>query len=105
MENINLVIPQFHNVTRSSTQKINLKNYVPGHDYEMVDFFSSQSEAIPLEQATPEKITEVSERLYQTAKKEVENAVSEYINTLRGESDSPTQLSADELAPIADIIA
>lgn len=102
---IKLVIPQFHNVTRSFTQKINLKNYVTGHDYEMVDFFSSQSEAIPLEQATPEKIAEVSERLYQLAKKEVEDAVGAFIASLRNSSDMPVQLNAAEMALISDIVA
>lgn len=100
-----LIVPQFHSVTRSFTQKLNLKNYVPGHDYEMVDFFSSQNESIPLEDATPEKIAEVSERLYQLCKKEVEDAVAGYIAQLRGASDMPVELSQAELAQISDIIA
>ncbi len=106
MENqIQLNIPQFHSVARSFTQKINLKNYVSGHDYEMVDFFASHNEAIPVEEATPEKIAEVSERLYKTARKEIESSIEAYLLELREDSDMPAELSVSELTPIADLIA
>lgn len=105
MDPINLVIPQFHSVARSFTQKVNLKNYVQGHDYEMVDFFSSHSEQIPLEEATKDKIKEISEKLYQLSKQEVEQAVADFISDLRKVSGVTTDLSAAELAPIAQIVA
>lgn len=96
---------KYHSVTRSFTQKVNPKNNnIPGKDYESVDFFASHSEQIPLDIATPEKIAEVSERLYQTAKAEVEAAVDNYIRSLQMDAGIVVQPNGKEYAQVKDLI-
>jgi len=89
-------------VTRSFTKKVNLGNHDENRQYESVDFFASHNESIPIEEATPEKIKEVSERLYQLAKSEVELAEIEYLNGIKN-GKAPI-LTSNDIAQITDII-
>ncbi len=102
-----LTVPQFHSVTRSFTQKVNLKNYVEGHDYEMVDLFSSHSEAIPVEEANASTIKVLSDKLYSLAKADVEQGIKDYITRLQEPKEKDpimTLTLAEELSGIADIV-
>lgn len=71
---IKLVVQQFHSVTRSFSRKVQIKQFEP------MDLFSSHNENIPLEEATPDKIAEVSARLYSMAKEDVERDIKNYMN-------------------------
>ena len=104
MDKINLVIPQFHTITRSFTQKVNLANHVKERSYESVDFFASHNEAIPLEEADLKKIKEVSDRLYDLAKQDVEEAIENYIRALKGEAGVPTDINAKDLVKIKELV-
>lgn len=99
-----MIVPQMVSITRSFTKKINLANYVEGRQYESVDVFSSHNETIPLDEATPEKQNEVSNRLYEMAKADVERSITDYINSLKVEDGEYVAPSAKELADIADLI-
>mgnify|MGYP001559380110 CR=1 FL=1 len=104
MEKIQLVVPQFHSITRSYSGKINLSNHVEGHDYESKDFFASHNESIPVEEATPEKIKEVSERLYQMSKAEVEASELVYLNEIKRAAGMTIEPTGEEYKAISDII-
>lgn len=104
MEEIKLVVPQFHNITRSYSGKLNLSNYLPGHDYESKDFFASHGESISMEEATPEKIKEVSDKLYKMAKVEVMIAEVDYLNELKRAAGITVEPTGDEYKAISDII-
>ena len=97
---------QVVSLTRSFSHKLVPENYgINGHKFAPMDFFASYGDTLVKEEATPEKIKELSDKLHQMAKDAVESSVAEYVAMLRGDSETPTQLNADELAPIADIIA
>lgn len=104
MEEIKLNIPQFHTVTRSFAKKINLEQHIPGHKYEAEDFFASHNESIPVEEATPEKIKEVSEKLFALAVADVEAAMTARIRTLRAEQGISVEPTGDELAQVSNFI-
>lgn len=94
-----LVVPQFHSVTRSFSRKVQIKQFEP------IDFFASHNESIPMEEATPDKIKEVSERLFQLALQEVEASIKDYQdNTARANGVTP-QVSTKELKEIGKFVA
>ena len=100
---IKMVIPQYISITRSFSQKVNPDNYgIDGEKYSPRDFFASIGDNIPSEEATPEKISEVSNRLYLLAKNEVEYAVEKYIEELKGSKPHP--LSGEELSAISEFV-
>lgn len=106
MENdvIRLVVPQFHSVTRSFSKKVNLERHVPGFKYEAEDFFASHNESVPVEEATPEKIREVSRGLFALAKADVEESVAERIRELRKAAGVATQPTGADYDAIKDLI-
>jgi hypothetical protein len=104
MDKIQMIIPQFHTVTRSFSKKVNLERHVPGFKYEAEDFFASHGESIPVEEATPEKVREVSSRLYDTAKTDVETDVASRINELRKAAGIATIPTGQEFDVIKDLI-
>lgn len=87
MNEIKLNIPQYISITRSFSRKVQVKQYEPA------DFFASYGEQVPIEEATPEKLKEVSDRLYSLAKNDVEKEIENYSKT--------TSLSQEELDSIA----
>lgn len=91
---IKLIIPSFHSITRSFSRKIQIKQFEP------MDLFSSHNEQIPMEDATPEKIAEISDRLYNLAKEDVERDIKKYLS-------EPTKDSMDseDLDKIAIFVA
>lgn len=72
---LQLKIPTFHSVTRSFSRKIQVKQFEP------MDVFSSHGMQIPEEEATPEKIGEVSAQLFNLAKQDVEKDIENYLNS------------------------
>lgn len=95
---IKLNIPQYHVVSRSFSRKIQIENFEPA------EAFSSHGEQIPLEEATPEKIKEVSERLFGLCKVDVARDLAIAVREAqieKGESVVPTAL---EIAGIAEFI-
>lgn len=95
-----LVVPKIFSIARSFSQKINLKNYVEGHDYEVVDFFASYGDQLP-EGCTEEEIHHLSKSLYEMAKGEVEDSVKGYIAKLR---ETPDKITVKELVGIMDFV-
>lgn len=105
MEQIQLTIPQFHSVTRSYSKKVNLKLYVPDHDFETVDFFASHNEQIP-SGSSVEEISKLSQSLYELAKSDVESAIKTYLETLlTPKSDGLSQDDLDAVSPFVKIIS
>lgn len=88
-----LIVPQFHSITRSFSRKVQIKQFEP------MDLFSSHNENIPLEQATPDKIAEVSARLYSLAKQDVERDIKDYMNT-----PAEDALTAEDLDGVSTFI-
>ena len=104
---IQLVVPQYVNVTRSFSWKLVPENYgIEGHRYAPLDFFASYGDSIPKEEATPEKIAEVSQQLYDMAKHDVEEAISAKLKELTvPKSDGMTTDDLDKVAPFMMMIA
>ena len=74
MENkIDLNVPQFHKITRSFSRTIQVNQYEP------CQVFSSHNEEIPIEEATPEKIKEISQHLYDLSVKDVRDGIKQYL--------------------------
>ena len=93
MQEIKLNIPQFHTVTRSFSKKVQVKQFEP------IEAFSSHSEQIPLNEATSEKIKEVSNKLFQMAQEEVETSCRNKL--AEAESLKEVGLSTEELTGIS----
>ena len=105
MENITLVPQQYHSITRSFSKKVNLELSVGGkHKYEAEDFFSSHNEAIPLEEATPERVKEISQRLYDLAKEDVEGAVASRVRELKERDGIAVQPIGSDYGAIGGLI-
>lgn len=96
---ITLITPTFHSITRSFSRKVQIKQFEP------IDFFASHNEAIPMEEATPEKISEVSERLYQICLAEVEVSIKGYQDDMARANGVTPAVSAKELKAIAKFVA
>lgn len=95
MDKIKLDIPQTISITRSYTHKLVPENHgIEGHRFAPMDFFASYNhDNIPLEEATPERLKEESNRLYELAKKDVEESYKTRLEELK----APKGLTQDEL--------
>lgn len=98
------IVPQYHEIVKSHSKKMNLGKYLPESQYESEDFFSSHKETIPLEEASPEKIKEVGDRLLLTCIDETERQAYERINDLRKEVGLPMILRGKDMQQIADVV-
>ena len=94
---LNLVVPQFHSITRSFDRKLQVKQFEP------ISVFSSHNEQIPIEDATPDRIAEVSARLFYLAKQDVETDINNYLNAPA--EDAFTQADLDKVAPFVKMLA
>ena len=90
---MNLIVQQFHDITRSFSRKVQIKQFEP------MDLFSSHHESIPLEEATPDRIAEVSAKLYNLAKQDVERDIQNYMN-------APTDgaMTAEDLDGVSEFV-
>lgn len=102
---IQLVVPQFHGVVRSFSKKAMLEYILNGQrKYESEDFHSTHKEDIPLAEATPEKIGEVSARLFALCVMDVETDISIRTRKLREAAGLSVQPLGKEYLELKDII-
>ncbi|MEK6896928.1 MAG: hypothetical protein AABW93_00160 [Nanoarchaeota archaeon] len=99
MENeLILKVPTFYRITRSFDRKVQVKQFEP------ISFFSTHGMDIPLEEATPEKIAEVSKTLSDLSMREVESDIERYVNRISVENGDMIVPPASELIGIVDLI-
>ena len=93
-----LITPQFVNITRSFSHKLVPENHgINGHRFAPLDFFASYGDVVPQEEATPERLLEVSERLYNMARTDVERSIKRELEAM----SNPDELLTEDLNNVA----
>lgn len=98
MEKLQLVVPQFYRITRSFSKKVQVKQYEP------IDLFASHNFEIPEEEATPEKIAEVSSLLYKRCMEEIERDTANYIREAQLANGEVVLPTSNDILGIASIV-
>lgn len=92
-------------ITRSYAHKLVPENYgIEGHRFAPFDFFASYNHSnIPVKDATPEKIKEISDTLQALATGDVEGAVKSKLDELRDPKDN-SALTAKDLDGVSPFV-
>ncbi len=104
MEKLELIVPKMVTISRSATKKLNIGNYVKGHDYESYDTSCFKSIQIPAEEATPERSEEIAKELDVFCRDQVDLTALGKIQEIKKEAGLPAELYGKEYEEVANFL-